>query len=1082
MDKGSDRDAAQLAAVLDEARRRIAALEAPGGLASCRPIVEAMFDGLSVVDAGGVHVDVNPALCRMTGFSREELLGTGPPHPYWPPEELDAIQKAMSETLAARGGTYALVFCRKSGERFPVLVTPTALRDEAGAVVAAFAVVKDMTELRRAEEETAESARVFRLTFDQSPVGAVIVELDFRFRRANTAFCAMTGYSETELQQLRFPDITHPDDAETDKQGIRRLMAGEIDRYAREKRYVRKDGSTAWGDIVVRCVCDDAARPLFLLAIVVDVSERVAAEADAARLTLDVREERDRLAALVDSIPDEIWFSDAAGRFTLANPAAVAEFGAGAAAGTDVRDLAGSLEVLRADGSPRPVEEAPPLRALAGETVRDLEELVRTPATGELRHRLVSATPVPGPDGAVLGSVSVVRDITELRRAAAELEAERARAQSYLDIADMMLVALDRHGAVILANRAACEMMGWSESELAGEDWFDLAVPAEIREALREVYLSMVRGESDAHRRFDSPVITRSGEQRIVAWRVAPVRDEADHSTGFLWSGQDTTEQRAAEQALCDSEERYRLLVRHANDGVFVHEMSSAGPGRLIEVNDRECDLLGYTREELLGLSIADLDAPEQRPRLPAIVRQLEETGQAVFETDHLRKDGGRVPVEISARLFELHGRRVILSVVRDVTERRQAQQALRESEERFRSLFEESPVALWHLDASPLLARRRRAPGTEFEDLAGWLAEDPGRSDETAGLVTVAAVNHASLAVFAAASREELAGGFLRTFTAEAREALAQALVAHPAGGPARGARCGFRRFDGSTCVLDVALSVGGGLDPGHVLASFVDVTEQVGAEEEVRRLNRELEERVVSRTEQLDAATRELEALAYSMAHDVRAPLRTIDGFSAIVMEEGEGTLTPESLANLQRVRRAAQTLSRLLDDLTGLSAVSRRELVREHVDVSATAADVAAEVGRQYRKRRVDVHVEPGLAAHADPYLVRLILRELLDNAWKFTAPRRHAHVAVGAVAEGGRSAFFVRDDGVGFDMRYAAHLFGAFQRMHPPGEFPGDGVGLATVQRLVRRHGGHVWAESTVGEGATFFFTLPAADAT
>ena len=264
---------------------------------------------------------------------------------------------------------------------------------------------------------------------------------------------------------------------------------------------------------------------------------------------------------------------------------------------------------------------------------------------------------------------------------------------------------------------------------------------------------------------------------------------------------------------------------------------------------------------------------------------------------------------------------------------------------------------------------------------------------------------------------------------------------------------------------------------EPLSSWVTFTDVDAQVAAADEIRRLNAELEKRVVTRTAELVAVTKELEAFAYSASHDLRAPLRAIDGFSLMVMEDAAAVLGPEDVRHLERVRAAAQRMGCLIDDLLGLSRVARRDLYRERIDVSALAREVADELLAEHEARVVEVVIAPDMAADADPRLLRVILHNLLDNAWKFTAKHEAARVEVGVSDADGERAFFVGDDGAGFDPHYAEHLFGAFQRMHTAEEFEGDGIGLAMVQRLVNRHGGTAWAESQVEQGATFFFTLP-----
>ena len=377
-----------------------------------------------------------------------------------------------------------------------------------------------------------------------------------------------------------------------------------------------------------------------------------------------------------------------------------------------------------------------------------------------------------------------------------------------------------------------------------------------------------------------------------------------------------------------------------------------------------------------------------------------------------------------------------------DITERRLNEAALRESETKYRDVVERAGDGIVMTDEGRILfanAAFARMSGHAGDDLAGMPFLDLVPEDQ----------------------RGMIADRVQRRLAGEDVPARYEVDLLHK---------------DGTLFSVEASAGVITVSGVPRDLVLLHDITARRQAEQEIRRLNEELRLRVINRTEQLDAATRELEALAYSIAHDVRAPLRTIDGFSAAVLEDERG-LSDEGVVSLQRVRAAAQTLAQRLDDISGLSRVSRRELLRQSIDLSALAQEVGRELAGENPSHVVSLSVAPGLSADADPVLARVLLRELLGNAWKFTAPRAEAHVEVGAVDVEGEHAFFVRDDGVGFEMRYAEHLFGAFQRMHPPGEFEGDGVGLAMVHRLVRRHGGRCWAEAEVGRGATIFFTLP-----
>lgn len=246
--------------------------------------------------------------------------------------------------------------------------------------------------------------------------------------------------------------------------------------------------------------------------------------------------------------------------------------------------------------------------------------------------------------------------------------------------------------------------------------------------------------------------------------------------------------------------------------------------------------------------------------------------------------------------------------------------------------------------------------------------------------------------------------------------------------------------------------------------------------AEDEIYRLNSALERRVIERTAQLEAVNRELEAFSYSVSHDLRTPLRSIDGFSQALLEDYGKQLDEVGHDYLNRVRRAAQRMGLLIDDLLRLARITRTDMNQLQVDLGAMAHEVIGDLHKYKGYSVAPFRVQEGLVGYGDPGLLRIVLENILDNAWKYSSKIEHPLVEFGSVVEDGRTVYFVSDNGIGFDMVFVGKLFGAFQRLHRADEFPGTGVGLATVKRIIHRHGGEVWAEGASGKGAIFKFTL------
>jgi PAS domain S-box-containing protein len=690
----------------------------------------------------------------------------------------------------------------------------------------------------------------------------------------------------------------------------------------------------------------------------------------------------------------------------------------------------------------------------------------------------VTVSPLLSAGGELKGSVHYAREITSVKVAQKALHEEQKRFRELLDRLPAYLVLLDPDYRVPFANRFFEERFGVSDGRHCYEYLFNRTEPCESCETYTVL-------KTNTPHRWE----WRGPDGRIYDIHDFPITG-VDGSPLIMEVGLDITERKQAEEELRRAVTYNRSLIEASLDPL----VTIGSDGRITDVNTATEQVTGSPRGELIGADFSDCFTNPGSAR--AGYRQVFSEGLVRdYPLEILHTDGHTTPVLYNATLYRDESGNVIgiFAAARDVTERKKAE-AMIERQVYIQNAVNRVFHEAYTCDTLGLLGGKclQIAEGLTMSRF-GLIMEinQSGRMDAIAmsnpGWSECRIEESTAVRTLKDMEIRGIWGEVIKTGKSVVvnNSASRPDRISPPAGHPSITSFLGVPLEQGGRVIGLIGLAnKENGYDDADrecmesLATAFVEAMMRKKAEVEIKRLNEDLEERVAERTTQLKAANRELEAFAYSVSHDLRAPLRTIDGFSQALLEDCRERLDDTGKDHLRRVREASQRMGTLIDDILSLSRISREELIRVPVDLSRLGRGVVEGLRRREPERNVNFVIDDGLETSGDPRLLNVVLENLLENAWKFTGRLPLARIEFSSEERDGRQVFLVRDNGAGFDMAYAGKLFTPFQRLHSQDKFPGSGIGLSLVQRIIHRHGGMVWAEGEEERGATFYFTIAA----
>jgi PAS domain S-box-containing protein len=1002
-----------------------------------------------------VFIGYNPAADRILHVDHRQFVNR---------EILDAFPSLKGTEIpdryrevATSGTPWTTEHISYQDERITGAFFVVAFQTAPGTVAASFL---DITERKRAERAIQESEKQFRTIFNSTLDGILLADPDTRnLYLGNAAMCRMLGYSHQEITTLKVDDIHPREETPFIIDRFVRLAQGKI-QYVRDIPLKRKDGAILYASVNATPITLHGRR--YLMGVFRDTTERRLAEEE-------LRQSRQRDLLHRTNTPLGLIEWDRDFRVTSWNPAAERIFGYAA---SEVIGRHGSF-IIPPSSRPHTDEVWKTLLSRTGGS-RSTNENLRKDGTLLLCDWY--NTPMVDAEGRVTSVASMVEDITDKRLAEETLIRTSHRLELASQAGRVALWEWDIPSGRLEWSNVLDSMLGYEPGEFPRtlRDWEQSIHPDD---QARVAAILCQHIENRTPYKVEYRIFRKDGS--VVWWQDTGNAEWDEHGKPLRMAGAcvDISDRHVFEDA-------FRAVVRATARGTgedylkrLVQQLASVMDVPFCFIAETRPDSTSQTRI----VWAKDSFAPNFRYPLTGTpcFNAIRETScfhngtvQRDFPQDHLLLEM-KVDSYAGVRLQTSSGAPLGVLAVMDTKpfskpdlaipllqvfadraateiERQRTGAELNEESEFRRAIIDGAAEGLCvchdcaefpYVQFSVWNSRMTDITGYNLEEInrLGWyqsLYPDPGIRER------------------ARLRMEAMREG--RNLTAE---------------------EWPITRKDGTQRIIAVSTRLlADARGKPHVLGMMQDLTEQKRAESEIHQLNEMLEQKVIERTAQLEAINRELEAFSYSVSHDLRAPLRAIDGFSQALIEDCSAELGTEGRKHLDTIRRSTQLMGQLIDGLLQLSRASRREMHRQTVDLSEMATGILSQLQQSAPARKVTVRIQPGLTAKGDPYLLQSVMQNLLDNAWKFTSKTAEAEIDFALAADPARRVFQVRDNGDGFDMRYADKLFGVFQRLHMQTDFPGTGIGLATVRRIILRHGGEIWAESQPGHGATFRFTL------